>query len=246
MLARAVGMPYHSASALPWVKVSPWHAPGENVGGCAGIERRNAAVEVILTKDIETLGARNEVVRVKDGYARNYLLPHNLAIPANKGNLRIRASHIEAAAEARQKRIEAAQEVAGLLHSKTFVILAKAGKEGKLFGSVTTQDIVGCVFAFTGVEIDRKMISLAQPIKNLGLYQINIKLTQGVTASIKIDVKPDEASSFEEVVAQEEATQEYVDEKITKERGDEAPPELIPVVVDEDGQPTEPTEPAEG
>lgn len=180
-------------------------------------------MEVILTKDVETLGARNEVVRVKDGYARNFLLPQHLAVPANKGNLTLRSKKIEEAAKSRDERISAAQGVADKLHNKSFVILAKAGKEGKLFGSVTGQDIVGCIFAFTGIEVDKRMINLTSPIKDLGVYQVNVKLTQGVTASIKVDVRADEAESVEDIEAIEEATAEYVEAQ-----GEEQPPELLP------------------
>ena len=180
-------------------------------------------MEVILTTDVETLGARNEVVRVKDGYARNYLLPQHLAIPATKGNLALRSKKIDEAAKAREERVSAAQEVADKLHNKSFVILAKASKEGKLFGSVTGQDIVGCIFAFTGIEVDKRMVNLTSTIKDLGVYQINIKLTQGVTASVKVDVRADEAESDEEIEAIEEATAEYVEA-----HGEEQPPELLP------------------
>jgi large subunit ribosomal protein L9 len=180
-------------------------------------------VEVILTKDVEALGAKNEVVRVKDGYARNYLLPEKFAIPATKGNLRLRSKKIEVAQEARNERVSAAQEVAEVLNGKTFVILAKASKEGRLFGSVTGQDVVGCIFAFTGVELDKRMVSMAHPLKDLGNFQVNIKLTQGVTASVHIDVRPDEIESHEEEIAHEEATAEFVD----KVAGEETP-ELLP------------------
>lgn len=180
-------------------------------------------MQVILTKDVETLGAKNEVVRVKAGYARNYLLPRKFAIPASAGNLKIRADKIEAAQEARNERVEAAQSVADVLNGKTFVILAKAGKEGRLFGSVTGQDVVGCIFAFTGVELDKKMVSMPQAIKDLGNYQVNIKLTQGVTASVHIDVRPDEIESVEEELAHEEATAEFVEQVAVEET-----PELIP------------------
>ena len=166
-------------------------------------------MEVILTKDVETLGARNEVVRVKDGYARNYLLPQHLAIVANKGNLALRSKKIDEASKAREERISAAQGVADKLHNKSFVILAKAGKEGKLFGSVTGQDIVGCIFAFTGIEVDKRMINLTSTIKDLGVYQVNMRA--------------DEAESVEEIEAIEEATAEYVEAQ-----GEEQPPELLP------------------
>lgn len=207
-----------------------------------GVSRvRIATVEVILTKDVETLGAKDEVVRVKDGYARNFLLPHNLAIPATQGNLKIRSKKIDAAQTARSERVSAAQEVAGKLNGRAFVILARSGKEGKLFGSVTAQDVVGCIFAFTGIEVDKRMINLLHPIKSLGVYQINIRLTQGVTASIRIDVRPDEASTEEEVAAQEQATQQFVDDRVPQHE-DAAAAEAAPVEAAPEGELGEPAE----
>lgn len=180
-------------------------------------------MQVILTKDVESLGAKNEVVRVKAGYARNYLLPGKFAIPASAGNLKIRATKIKAAQSARNERVAAAQSVAEVLNGKTFVILAKASKEGRLFGSVTGQDVVGCIFAFTGVELDKRMVSMAHPIKDLGNFQVNIKLTQGVTASVHIDVRPDEIESHEEEIAHAEATAQFVEQVAAEDA-----PELIP------------------
>ncbi len=148
-------------------------------------------MEIILTKDVENLGAKNEVVRVKDGYGRNYLLPRNLAIPATAGNLKARGEKIKQAAKEREGRVSEAQKLAQKLNGKTFIILAKAGKEGKLFGSVTTQDVVGAIFHLAGIEVDKRKVNLVSAIKNLGLYQVNIKLEQGVTAAVRIDVRPD-------------------------------------------------------
>lgn len=160
-------------------------------------------MQIILTKDVEHLGATNEVVRVKDGYARNYLLPKNLAIPATPGNLRSRSEKIQAAQDARKARVSEAQGVAEQLNGRTFIVLAKAGKEGKLFGSITSTDVVGAIFHFAGIEIDKRKINLLAPIKETGNYQINIKLTQGVTASVRIDVRPDVHDVPEEEVVEE-------------------------------------------
>lgn len=148
-------------------------------------------MHIILTKDVDNLGHKNEVVRVKDGFARNFLLPRNMAIPATPGNLQSRSKKIEQAQKDREARVSEAQEVSTKLHGKTFVILAKAGKEGKLYGSVTPQDIQGAIFAFTGIEVDKRRIHLSEPIRALGLYTVNVKLTQGVSAALRIDVHAD-------------------------------------------------------
>lgn len=168
-------------------------------------------MEVILTKDVESLGAKNEVVRVKEGYGRNYLLPRNLAVPASAGNLKSRSSKIKQAEGERSKRIAAAQEIAAKLSGKSFIILAKAGKEGKLFGSVTAQDVAGAIYHFNGIQVDKRKVSLTQPIKALGVYQVNIKLEQGVTAPVRVDIRPDVDSEAQEAPPAEAAPPSYTE-----------------------------------
>jgi len=144
-------------------------------------------MNVILTENIEGLGNIGDLVKVKPGYARNYLVPRRLAVEANTRNVRElehqkrqlerKAQKVAQDAEALKARIEAVQ----------CVIAHRAGEEGKLFGSVTSMEI-GEKLAAAGVEIDRKKIQLAEPIKTLGDHQVPVKLTAGIVANVKVSV----------------------------------------------------------
>lgn len=145
-------------------------------------------MEVILRKHVENLGGINEIVKVKDGFARNYLFPNNMAIPATSGNVKNLSAKIEAAKTAKAKRVEEARGIASKYHNINLRVVAKAGREGKLFGSVTTQDIADLLQARTGMELDKKKILLQQAIKRTGVYIIIIKLEVGVSATVNLDV----------------------------------------------------------
>jgi len=124
-------------------------------------------MEVILTKDVDALGGKNEVVRVKDGYARNYLFPLKAAIPANAGNLKALQSKIKTASEAKIKRIDEAKALCEKLEALHPVIERKAGKEGKLFGSVTSQEVADKIKEVSGLDLDKKRLVMAA-IKTVG------------------------------------------------------------------------------
>ncbi len=142
-------------------------------------------MKVILKEDLETLGKCGDVVEVKDGYGRNYLLPRNLAIAANRGNLRainelkqqqeMRMAKVRRAAESIKSRIEKASCTAEVL----------VGEEDKVFGSVTTQNIAELLEA-QGIEVDRKKIMLDEPLKQLGVYTVPIKIAADVVANLKV------------------------------------------------------------
>lgn len=147
-------------------------------------------MKLILTSDVDALGHRGDVVDVSKGYARNYLLPRNLAIEANEGALgqagRIREARIEAEVRAR----EAAENIATQLVGSRVVIAARAGDEGQLYGSVGLIDVVEGIKRFTGVELDRDQVELPQPVKSIGLHEIQIKLHPEIEFPLTLDVIP--------------------------------------------------------
>ncbi len=151
-------------------------------------------MEVILREDIDKLGRRGDIVSVKDGYARNYLLPRKLAIAASEAN-RKQVAEMKAAAarhDAREK--GAAESVATQLGEVVVTITAKAGEQDQLFGSVTTMDIAAALEA-KGFSIDKRKIELEEPIKTIGEYSVPVRLHHDVTASVKVNVTREEAAS---------------------------------------------------
>jgi large subunit ribosomal protein L9 len=148
-------------------------------------------MEVILKEDIANLGKIGEVVRVRDGYARNYLLPRGLVLLANKKNLKAFEHQKKMVADQKRKIISQAQNAADKLAGVSLVIPMKAGEEGKLFGSVTTIQIEKALAA-KGVEVDRRKIHLDEPIKSLGEYEVPIRLAADVSVALKLSVVPEE------------------------------------------------------
>lgn len=148
-------------------------------------------MEVILRQDIEKLGARGQIVNVADGYARNYLLPRRLAVPATEANKKIieleRQAHIRR--EAREK--AEAEELARMLAGVTVTLRQKAGEHDQLFGSVTALDIAQAL-ADKNFQIDRRKIQLEHPIKQLGEHRVPIRLHREVTVEITVQVLKEE------------------------------------------------------
>jgi large subunit ribosomal protein L9 len=145
------------------------------------------ATKVLLQADVENLGSGGEIVRVRPGFARNFLLPRGLAVPATAGNLARVEDLKKAAAARKQVEMVQAQELAKKLEGSAVKITRAAGDEGKMFGSVTSKDI-GDAFEKIGVTIDRKKIQLAEPIKTLGTFEVPLKLHGSVTVTLKVEV----------------------------------------------------------
>ena len=139
-------------------------------------------------QDVEHLGERGAVVDVSKGYLRNYLMPRKLAQPATKGALDEARRRAEAADQAAQARIAKATEDAELLSRTVLTISQQAGDDGRLFGSVTNQDIADSIEEARGVKVDRRKIHLEEPIKNVGTYVVVVEVAEGVTASVKTRV----------------------------------------------------------
>ncbi len=149
-------------------------------------------MEVILKEDIVSLGKMGEVVRVRDGYARNYLLPRGLVVVANKKNLKGFEHQKRVVASQKERVVKQAQTLSEKLAGAALTIPVKAGEEGKLFGSVTNIDIEKALRA-KGFDIERRKIHLNEPIKSLGDYEVPVRLTADVTATVKVSVVSEEA-----------------------------------------------------
>jgi large subunit ribosomal protein L9 len=148
-------------------------------------------MEVILREEVPHLGGTGDIVKVKPGYARNYLLPRGLAIVADRRNVKELEHFKRVAAEKRDRERGAAQTLAQKLTALRLQIKARAGEEGKLFGSVTNQDIEKAVEA-AGYSIDRRRIRLAEPIKTLGEQMVPVHLAEGVDAHLTVVVVAEE------------------------------------------------------
>ena len=146
-------------------------------------------MQVILLPDVKGIGRAGEVVKAKDGYARNYLIPKDLAMEATPANLKVlerRKQEIEAQREVDEAR---AGELKEQIEGKVIHMEAKAGEGGRLFGAITSKDIAEALEKDFGIVVDRKKIGLDSPIKQAGLTEVEIKLYPGVSASCSVDVK---------------------------------------------------------
>jgi len=144
-------------------------------------------MKIILKEDIKKIGKMGQIVDVADGFARNYLVPKGLAIEANTKNIRSVEHEKKIVHERARKLKDSAQDLSSKISAMAITIKAKAGEEGKLFGSVTTMDIAEALHN-EGIEIDKKRISLEEPIKRLGSYPVNIKLHPDVSVQLIIQV----------------------------------------------------------
>jgi len=147
-------------------------------------------MEVILKEDIVNLGKIGEIVRVRDGYARNYLLPRGLVLEANKKNLKTFEHHKKLVGDQKQKIVRQAEAVGGQLNGVSLVIPMKVGEEGRLFGSVTNIHIEKALKA-KGLNVDRRKIQLAEPIKSAGDYDVPVRLSAELTVPLKVSVVSD-------------------------------------------------------
>jgi large subunit ribosomal protein L9 len=149
-------------------------------------------MEVILKEDVVNLGKIGEVVRVRDGFARNYLLPRGLVLEANKKNLKVFEHQKKIVADQKQKIMRNAQAVGDELAGVSLTLPMRAGEEGRLFGSVTNMQIEKALKA-KGLNVERRKIQLHEPIKALGDYEIPIRLSADVTVPLKLSVVAEES-----------------------------------------------------
>jgi len=142
-------------------------------------------MKIILKENIEKLGDKNEIVDVKDGYARNYLFPKNLALKATKSNVNV-IEELDRVKEKKEKSvIRTAQKLADKLKNISITVSTEAGEDEKIFGSVTTQQIAELLDE-KGFKIDKHQIIIETPIKNLGVFNISIKIHKEITAEVKL------------------------------------------------------------
>ena len=147
-------------------------------------------IEVILREDVKSLGKAGELVRVKPGYARNFLLPQGLAFEATEGNKKRIAAETRARGTRDQAERTEAERFAATLGAVTVTLSGKAGEEGKLFGSITAQDIADAL-AGQGHQVDRRRIELEHPIKTLGHHTVEVRLHPEVHAEVRVSVVPE-------------------------------------------------------
>ena len=146
-------------------------------------------MKVILLKDVKGTGKKNEVKEVSDGYARNYLLPKKLAVPADNTNMKeLYAKNISTELTA-QKDSEGAVVLGKKMEELYVVLYAKAGDGGRLFGSITSKDIAEQIKKQHNIEVDKRKITLDEPIRVLGSRFVDIKIHQKVTTRLRVDVK---------------------------------------------------------
>jgi len=144
-------------------------------------------MKVILQQDVANLGQTGDVVKVKDGYGRNFLVPRGLAVIADERNVARLEHQTRMAAAKASKALGGAQELANKISETAVTIKVKAGEEGQLHGSVTNRDIAEALAA-EGFDLDRRLIHLAEAIKNVGVFQVPVKLHRDVEAEIKVYV----------------------------------------------------------
>jgi large subunit ribosomal protein L9 len=141
--------------------------------------------EAILLQDVDALGEQGAAIDVSKGYLRNYLIPRKLAQPATKGAIEAIRERQAAAERAERNAIEKAQENVNLLNRTVLTIPQQAGADGRLFGSVTAQDIATAVREARGLKIDKRNVHMPEPIRNVGTYMVVVEVVENVTATIK-------------------------------------------------------------
>ena len=141
--------------------------------------------QAILLQDVESLGERGAVVDVSAGYLRNFLVPRKLAEAATQGSIEAAARRRESAERAEREAVDKARENAALLGRTVLTIRQQAGDDGRLFGSVTTQDIADAIREARGMRVDRRKIHLDEPIRNVGTHMVVVEVADDVTATVK-------------------------------------------------------------
>jgi large subunit ribosomal protein L9 len=143
-------------------------------------------MKVILKQDIKGVGKKDQIINAADGYARNFLFPKNLAVPADTGNMNNLKSKNESVAYRKEEDLKEAKEIAERMKTITVKIPVKTGENGKLFGAVTAKEISEALKKDFDITVDKKKILLSESIKNAGITNVEIKLNEGVMAKVKV------------------------------------------------------------
>ena len=146
-------------------------------------------MKVILLQDVKGKGKKGQMIEVSDGYARNFMLPKKIAIEATADAVNTMRMNDKAAAEKAAKERAEAMEISKKLREMTLVVTAKGGGAGRLFGSVTNQEIADALAKKTGIKLDKRKIVISDPIKNVGTYTVNCKLGYEITAPLTVKIE---------------------------------------------------------
>jgi len=146
-------------------------------------------MKIILLQDVKSVGKKGDIIDANDGYARNFLIPKKMGVPANAENMNNLKLQKSNEAKVAQEQLEEAQNFAKELESKEVVLSIKAGEGGKTFGSVSSKEIANAYKEQCGITIDKKKIQLSESIKNFGVYEVKIKLHPKVTGTLKVKVR---------------------------------------------------------
>ena len=147
-------------------------------------------MKVVLLKDVKNMGKRDDILTVSDGYERNFLFPQKLAAEATPGTLK-EIERKRAAQDAREAELKAeAQAKAELLKNKVIVLEVKCGEKGRLYGSVTAQEVADALEQQHGIKADKRKIDIGDPIRETGIREISVWLYSGITTKMKLDVQP--------------------------------------------------------
>ena len=146
-------------------------------------------MKIILLQDVKSVGKKGDIIDANDGYARNFLIPKKMGVPANAENMNTLKLQKSNEAKVAQEQLEEAQRFAKELETKEVVLAIKAGEGGKTFGSVSSKEIATAYKEQCGITIDQKKIQLPESIKNFGVYEVKIKLHPKVTGTLKVKVK---------------------------------------------------------
>lgn len=147
-------------------------------------------MKVILKQDVKGVGKKDQVINAADGYARNFLFPKNLAVPADTGNMNNLKAKNESVQYRKGEDLKEAKEIAERMKTITVKISVKAGENGRLFGAVTAKEIAESLKKDFGIEVDKKKVMLQESIKVAGSTKVDIKLNEGVIASVQVMVTP--------------------------------------------------------
>jgi large subunit ribosomal protein L9 len=146
-------------------------------------------MKVLLLDNVEGVGKRGEMQDVRDGYGRNFLIPRGLALPATSGNVKKLEERARIIIQKIERDVKTAEAIKEKLQETVFTIKKKVGVDGKLFGSVTPMEIAETVKKTINVEVDKKDIRMAEPVKMIGAYTVDIHLEKGVAAQLKIEIE---------------------------------------------------------
>lgn len=145
-------------------------------------------MKVVLLEDVKSLGKKGDIVEVSEGYARNFIIPKKKGVEANQENLNTLKLQKANEEKIAKEKLEAAKELAAKLNEASVSLTIKGGKDGRTFGSVSSKEIEEAIKSQLGLEIDKKKLVIAEPIKNFGNHEVKVKLHKDVTAALKVKV----------------------------------------------------------